>query len=89
MLNTFLRRRKDYLGYKIQGRKRKSVTNKDRLTVLRICANVCATCQLPPNVSENAKQDTLLSHCNLLGLDHLKRMTEFGIQGERGLAGFQ
>ena len=33
--------------------------------VLRICANVCVTFQLPPNFSENAKQDTLLMCCNL------------------------
>lgn len=62
MLNTFLRKRKYYFGYKIKGIKRKSIINKDRI---RICANVWATCQFPPNISENAKQDTLLSHCNL------------------------
>lgn len=57
--------------------------------VLRICANVCATLQLPPNFPKNAKQDTLLLHCNLSMVDHLKRMMGFDFQGARRLAWFK
>lgn len=48
----------------------------------------CATFQFPLNLSENAKQDTLLLHCNLPIADHLNWMTGFSFQGEEGLAGF-
>lgn len=60
-----------------------------RKRVLRLCANACAIFQLPPNFPKYAKQDTLLLHCNLPVVDHLKRMMEFGFQGERRLARFK
>lgn len=88
MLNAFLRR-KDYLGYKVQRMKRKSMTNKGRKQYSEFVPMYVPRANFPPNVSENAKQDTLLPHCNLLMPDHLKRMMESGVQGERGLAGFQ
>lgn len=91
MLNAFLRR-KDYLGHKVQRMKRKSMTNKDRKQYSEFVPMYVPLANFPPKVSENAKQDTLLPllpHCNLLMLGHLKRMMEFGVQGERGLARFQ
>lgn len=88
MLNTFLRRRKDYFSYKFKEWKENLWPTKTENSIKNLCQYMC---HLPasPTCFWKCKTRYLLAHWNLPKLDHLKRMTEFGVQGERGPAGFQ